>query len=195
MEHFLSKTDYNFFTTNRSCSKKYRIVTNKGYFEIEPIDKKTITHLRPINLIRYNPENLKIDEYINLEYLHYINNSKNINFSNFVNLQTLIIHFTNIENKNLENLPCIKTLIFRNITLSHLRRTNCFMLNNLPPTIEKIVFSSLEYVPETYKEKKYIEEDDIIISKLKEKISILKIPFDCKIYYIDLAKNLHMITN
>ncbi len=186
MEHFLSKTDYNFFTTNRICSKKYCILTNKGYFEIEPIDKKTITHLKPINL--------KIDEYINLEYLEYIYNSKNINFLNFVNLKTLIIHFVDIENNNLENLPYIKTLIFQNITLLHLRQTKVFRLNNLPPTIEKIVFSRIKYVNQSSRVK-FIEEDNILLDKLKRKISMLKIPFDCKIYYIDYATNIHMVTN
>ena len=196
MEHFLNKENYEFYKKDRSrFPENYFIRTNKGLYKEEPSDedKKEITHILTLNTIKNSK--YKFYNYPNLQFLNYYGYMKNINFSRLPNLNTLVLHFSNTETKNLLNLPNIKTLIFRDTCRFLIcRKEREFMLDNLPITLEELIF----IYDNSLHKKEYdneINNLDKTIEYLKGKMDKFKIPFGCKMYYIDVDKKIHTIAD
>ena len=66
------------------------------------------------------------------------------------------------------------------------------MLENLPFTLEKIIFI-YDYALHKKEYDNEINNLDKTIEYLKEKMNKFKMPFGCKTYYIDCDKKIHMI--
>ena len=122
----------------------------------------------------------------------------NIQFNKFNELKVLNLNSIEIFRYLFFNLPNIEVLIFSNIINDYLVKDNMkkydfSSLDNLPITLNTIIFDGSEDDPANY----YFDEDDIedkIIEFLKYRMSSVKIPFGCKTYFIDCDKRMHTIT-
>lgn len=189
MESFFDSIDYDFFIKVWNTSETYLMITNHGVYEDEPSDdtKKTITHLRTTYV-----KSFELQDYVNLKYLEYYIIFKSIKLSIPTNLETLIMYFDNIDNSNLENLPNIKTLIFTNMLYLIICEKGNFKLNNLPMTLEKIIFLGNGNFPNVCYQIDFKNKYKII-KMLKKKIRLYKLPYGCQVYFIDCENKIHTI--
>ena len=188
METFLTKRDYDF-----SNYKMDRVYTTGKYILFTNID---IYRKTPAEDVRQNITQIillkehKLSNYPSLEYLKYLTNiTMNINFSKFVNLKVLSLHCVDAKNESLLNLPNLETLIFGGVYWSDLYNefNSCnFTFDNLPITLNNIIFMSILFIDDTSDDKK-------IIKFLKKKIALSKIPFGCKVYFINCNKKIYGI--
>lgn len=197
MQTFLSAIDYNFYSehTDPYALLTHDILTNSGCYSDEPNAdiRENITHM--ITSAHYeNLEKYKFNDYPNLRFLFYNAIWNDINFSKLTNLKVLMLPSTEIQSKKLLNLPNIEVLIFKNIMSCFLQTDMyeyIFMFNNLPTTLNTIVFDGFDDIGEL--ELQYY--DDFEINKfLKQKTTLAKLPYNCKTYYIDYNSKIYTIT-
>ena len=104
-------------------------------------------------------------------------------------MQTLVLYLTDATNTKLLNLPNIQTLIFRNIYCDDFcDDENNYMFGNLPISLNNIIFICVPDISE-------IKLNNKTIKYMKQKMNLFKIPFGCKIYFIDGENVMHIITD
>ncbi len=200
MENFLSKEDCNFYDYHFSLfSERYCLKTNNGFFKEEPIleERHKITHI--LTAGSYDPYIQELRKYTfldypKLKYLEYNGDCENIDYSIFDNLKILIIPSDLIQDTNLLNLPNIEILIFRDIIESFFCgkiRKYDFMLPNMPISLKTLIFDGSHNIYDKDFSKTYT--NNCIINFLKVTMESFKLPFDCKVYFIDYDKKIYRI--
>jgi hypothetical protein len=156
------------------------ISTNSNIFEEPTFDefKKKITHFKR-RFYQHTKEiycDFPFITYFHCQYSLKMFKDK-INFSNFVNLETIVLGSCNIDDKTLVNLPNIKTLVFLILSVLDCSYLN-FEFSNLPLTLEQIIFKYFS----SYGDKK---TNKFLINMINQKLMSKKIPFNCKILFVD----------
>jgi len=197
MKNFLSEVDYNFYTKSRNIQIPAGkcIFTNNGFFGDEPDTeiKQNITHITTRSSIKL--QKYKFSDYPKLHYFDCDAELPNISFEKLNNLKVLKIQNAHVKTKKLQNLPNIEILIFSNIIdiffVTNMSKYK-FMLDNLPNTLNTIIFDGFGD----------IDGEDVesynnceIIQFLEKKMSLQKLPFGCKTYFIDYDNKVYTITN
>lgn len=187
MEHFLSELDYEFYNYKCLFSLNIVFMTNEKKIQVKSCEvdnnefcviKDDITHLRTNYNFDYDN---KDNDFSSIKYLDANNsfgegtyNSK-YGLTKFINLKTLVMNISNIDDEVMSNLPNIKTLIFVTPPGTLTLYFNLdFEFTNLPITLEKIIFKISD-------EKK---ENIEYVNLFKNKLSAYKYPFGCKIFFI-----------
>ena len=130
----------------------------------------------------------KLSNYPSLKYLK-CQAERIQDFTKFTNLQTLVLYLTDATNTKLLNLPNIQTLIFRNLYCNDFcNDRNNYMFGNLPISLNNIIFICVPDISE-------IKLNNKTIKYMKQKMNLFKIPFGCKIYFIDGENVMHIITD
>ena len=179
MNCFLDKNDFDFYSIDILGIERCDIFTDQGTYigQVEENLRNKITHIKRVDKIT-EPYNYYV--FPLLKYFDYNDNIENIDFDKFTNLDILLLNFNNMKNVKFNNLPNIKILILRGITWFNLKsffdkdEKNIFY--NLPVTTENIIFESMG---------DNTKNEHRVINFIKEKISSSKLPFNCKISFID----------
>ena len=143
MENFLSEEDYEFYEQLSSFyfSPDNIMLTNLGFEKEEPThtnEINKITHIQKLNSLTQTKLTKK---YPMLKYLDHEYYYEDINFSNYEKLEVLVVEFTFINDKQMLNLPNIKTLIIKQTSLDKCYRTvDTKQFNNLLITLNEIIF-------------------------------------------------------
>ena len=188
MENFLSKADYDFSHSEIAMvyrTKKYILFTNKDIYKKTP-PAEVRQDITQIILLKEH----KLANYPSLKYLEYMSNiTIDIDFSKIKNLKVLSLHHADAKHESLLNLPNLETLVFGGLYWSQLYNeftSYNFAFSNLPCTLNNIIFMNITIIQDT-------KADQDIINFLKQKIALCKIPFGCKVYFINCNSKVYDI--